>query len=389
MANKQRRKVCVVTTTRAEYGLLHPLIREIVSDPKLELQLVVSGAHLSADFGMTISEIEDDGFKIAMKVPILSGIDTAKGVLKTMSNAIDRFGEAFDKLKPHLVVVLGDRYEIFSAVATATVMQIPVGHISGGEVTVGAIDDAFRHSITKMSHLHFTSTDEYRKRVIQLGEDPSRVYSVGALSMDNIRNRKLMSRTELERTLGIRLKKRNILVTYHPETISSLKATDTFKELVAALKRLKDAMIIFTYPNADHQGEALIKMIRSCVRSDPSKFAAFESLGQLRYLSLLNYSDVMAGNSSSGITEAPAMGVPTVNIGDRQTGRIRAASVIDCFPVEKDIYKALTKALDLSFKRAEIKKVNPYGDGKTGKKICRVLASVDLEGILKKKFYDL
>ncbi len=385
---KTARKICFVTGTRAEYGLLFPLLKEVAVDKNLSMQLVVTGSHLSTEFGNTVSEIKADGFSVDREIPILSG-DTPKAVCDAMAKATSGFSEAFSTLQPDIIVLLGDRYELLSAAAAATVLQIPLAHISGGEITMGAIDDAFRHSITKMSHLHFTSTEVYRKRVVQLGESPSRVFNVGALSVDNIKATKLSGKKELEEALGFRFAKKNILITYHPETISDLSPEKGFEELLASLDKLEDTLLIFTYPNADSHGAALIKRLEDYVDKNKRKAVKFRSLGRKNYLSMLRYVDVMVGNSSSGITEGPVMGIPAVNIGDRQAGRLIASSIINCKPSQAAISAAIRKAYGPAFRKDLQKMKHPYGDGKAAKKIREVLRSYVLEGIQKKRFHDL
>jgi len=386
---KMKKKICVVTGSRAEYGLLFPLIKEILSDKDLVLQLIVTGMHLSKEFGCTYKEIKNDGIKIDCKVDIDLGSDTPEGISNAMGLAMIGFAKAYKKLNPDMVVVLGDRFEIFSAVTSAYVAKIPIAHLHGGEVTEGAIDDAFRHCITKMSYLHFTSAIEYRNRVIQLGESPNRVFNVGAIGLDNIKNLKLLTKSELEKQIGFVFGKKNLLVTYHPVTLENNTSKAQFKNILDALDKLKDTKIIFTKTNADTYGKVINKMIDGYVQKKPSKASVYASLGKLRYLSTLKYVDAVIGNSSSGIIEAPSFKVPTINIGDRQKGRIKADSIIDCSPNKKEISKAISKIYSKSVSNKLKHIVNPYGCGQAAKRIKEELKRKIVRGIsLKKEFYN-
>jgi GDP/UDP-N,N'-diacetylbacillosamine 2-epimerase (hydrolysing) len=322
------KKICVVTGTRAEYGLLYWLMKEIEADKDLELQLIVTGMHLSPEFGLTYKEIEKE-FKINKKIEMLLSSDTSIGISKSMGLAQISFAEAYEELKPDLVIVLGDRYEIFSATSAAMIGKIPVAHLHGGETTEGAFDESIRHSITKMSHLHFTATDEYKNRVIQLGEHPNRVFNVGGMGIENIKKLKLLTRDEFEKSIEFKLNKKNILVTFHPVTLENSTAKEQFQELLDVIDELKDTNIIFTKANSDTDGRVINQMIDEYVAKNFHKSIGFSSLGQLRYLSALQFVDAMVGNSSSGLTEAPSFRIGTINIGDRQKGRIKAESVID------------------------------------------------------------
>ena len=382
-------KVCVVTGTRAEYGLLYWLMKEIQNDKDLQLQIIATGMHLSPEFGLTYKEIEKE-FKIDKKIEILLSSDTPVGISKSMGLAQISFAEAFDELKPDIVVVLGDRFEILAAASSALISRIPIAHIHGGEVTEGAVDEAFRHSITKMSHLHFTSTEEYKKRVIQLGEEPNRVFNVGAMGIENIKRLKLLSREEFEKSIDFKLNKKNILVTFHPVTLENATAKEQFEELLSAIDELEETNIIFTKANADTDGRIINKMIDEYVNKNKDKSVAFTSLGQLRYLSALQFMDAVVGNSSSGILEAPSFKIGTINIGDRQKGRIKAKSVIDCEPKKEEIKKAFEKLYSKEFQEMLKDVKNPYeGDGYPSKKIVEVLKKSDLKNILKKRFYDI
>ncbi len=383
-----KRKICVVTGTRAEYGLLYWLMKEIEADSELELQLIVTGMHLSPEFGLTYKEIEQE-FKIDKKIEMLLSSDTSIGISKSMGLAQISFAEAYEELKPDIVVVLGDRYEIFSAVSAAMIARVPIAHLHGGETTEGAFDEAIRHSITKISHLHFVATDEYRKRVIQLGEEPSKVFNVGGMGIENIKRLKLLSKEEFEESIDFKLNIKNILVTFHPVTLENSIAKEQFNELLEAIDKLKDTNIIFTKANSDTDGRIINKMIDEYVSKNSHKSVAFTSLGQLRYLSALQYMDAVVGNSSSGLAEAPSFKIGTINIGDRQKGRIKAVSVIDCEPNKEDILKAFTKLYSKEFQDSLKHIQNPYGDGIASLKITKILKTIELEDILKKKFYDL
>ncbi len=383
-----KKKIVVVTGTRAEYGLLRPLMQLIQSDNQMELQLLVTGTHLSALHGNTLAEITKDGFTPTRTIDILKFQDSNLGIGQTIGLATAEFSKVFDELQPDLVILLGDRFEAFAVATAATVMHIPIAHLHGGELTFGAIDEAFRHAITKMAHLHFTSADEYAKRVIAMGEQPDRVFNTGAIGIDTINSIKFLTKEELENDLKFKFAKINFLVTFHPETIGDSSQKD-FAELLSALDVISDATIIFTYPNADAGGNALIKMIDAYVASNKNRTSAFASLGQLRYLSILKNVQAVVGNSSSGIIEAPALKIPTVNIGDRQEGRIRANSVLDCAPIKNEIVAALHKIVDPEFIASCNTNENPYGNGTTATQIMNVIRKTDLKSLLKKKFYDV
>ena len=383
-----RRKICVVTGTRAEYGLLYWLMKEIESDRDLELQLIVTGMHLSPEFGLTYKEIEKE-FKIGKKIEMLLSSDTPIGISKSMGLAQISFAEAYEELKPDIVVVLGDRNEIFSAVSSAMIARVPIAHLHGGETTEGAFDESIRHSITKMSHLHFTATDEYKNRVIQLGEETNRVFNVGGLGIDNIKKLKLLSKIEFEESINFKLNKRNIIVTFHPVTLEESTASQQFQNLLNSIDKLEDTNIIFTKANSDTDGRVINKMIDSYVIKNYHKSVAFTSLGQLRYLSALQYIDAMVGNSSSGLAEAPSFKIGTINIGDRQKGRIMAKSVIDCDSDIISIDNAFQKLYSNKFQNILLNSTNPYGDGGASENIINIIKEFNLRNILKKKFYDI
>jgi len=379
----------VVTGSRAEYGLLRWLMEEIERTPSLQLQVIATGMHLSPEFGLTYREIECDGFRIDCKVEMLLSSDTPMGLAKSMGLGLIGFADAFQRLQPDVLVLLGDRFEIFAAAAAATVARIPMAHIHGGEVTQGAFDEPLRHAITKMAHLHFVAAEEYRRRVIQLGEAPERVYLVGALGLDGIKRLRLLDREGLEQALDFKLGARSLLVTFHPVTLEPGASKRQMSELLAALARLENVHLIITMPNADTDGRAFIDMIEDFTASHANA-RAYTSLGQLRYLSCLRYVDGVVGNSSSGLIEAPAFRKGTVNIGDRQRGRLKAASVIDCEPERGAILEAIRKLYSREFQEQLHDVRNPYGEGDAAVRIARVLGECALDStLLKKGFYDL
>ncbi len=384
-----KRKICVVTGTRAEYGLLYWLMKEIYADNDLELQIIATGMHLSPEFGLTYKQIENDGFIINNKVEMLLSSDSEVGITKSLGLGLIGIADAYNELKPDLVVLLGDRFETFAAAAAATLAKIPISHLHGGEITEGAFDEALRHSITKMSHLHFTSTDEYKNRVIQLGEQPERVHNVGAVGIDNIMKLKLLSREEFVASIGFNLANKNLLVTFHPVTLENSTAAQQFKYLLDAIDVLKETNIIFTKCNADTDGRIINNLIDRYVDNHPEKSIAFTSLGQLRYLSAMQYVDGVVGNSSSGLLEAPSFKIGTINIGDRQKGRIKAKSVIDCEPIVEDILNGFAVLYSREFRDNLQTVVNPYGSGGATDKILHVIKNSPLKNILKKQFYDL
>ncbi|MCS6765353.1 MAG: UDP-N-acetylglucosamine 2-epimerase [Candidatus Protistobacter heckmanni] len=382
------RKICVVTGSRAEYGLLRRVMLAIAASEELELQVVVTGMHLAPEFGLTFREIEADGLPIHRKVEMLLSSDTPSGVTKSMGLGMIGFGDALEQLRPDLLLVLGDRFEIFSAVAAALIARIPVAHLHGGETTEGAFDEAIRHSITKMSHLHFVAAEEYRRRVVQMGEQPERVYLVGGMGVDNIKHLALMERAALEASLGFSFGKKNLLITFHPVTLEEGSAAHQMEELLAALAQLEDTQLIFTMPNADTDSRVMMQMLEQFSAAHENAHM-FVSLGQLRYLSCMQFVDGIVGNSSSGLAEAPSFFKGTVNIGDRQKGRLKAESVIDCLPERVAIGDAIERLYSPSFQSMLATVRNPYGDGGASEKIVAALRSVSLEALLKKSFYDL
>lgn len=384
------KKVCVVTGTRAEYGLLYWTIKALQDDPAFQLQLIATGMHLSPEFGLTYKRIEEDGFRIDKKIEILLSSDTAVAISKSIGLGIISFAEAFAELAPDVVLLLGDRFEILAAATAAMIGNVPIAHCHGGEATEGVVDEPIRHSVTKMSHLHFTATEEYRQRVIQLGEQPDRVFKVGALGVENINRMELLDRESFEERAGFTLGSKNILVTFHPVTLEQGTAEVQFKELLRALDEEEEAKIIFTKPNADANGRVIIKLIDEYVQANPQKSTSFVSMGQLRYLSALQYVDVVVGNSSSGLIEVPSFKKATIDIGDRQRGRIKADSVISCTPEYAAIREALKQAFSPEFRASLEKLQNPYGEKNASGEIIRILKDATLdEALIKKRFFDL
>ena len=383
-----KRKICIVTGSRAEYGLLYWLLKEVEADKDLKLQLIVSGMHLSSKFGLTYKEIEKD-FKIDKKIDMQLSSDTSVGISRSMAIAQKSFSKAYKQLKPDIIVVLGDRYEIFSAVSAAMISRIPIAHIHGGELTEGSWDDSIRHCITKMAHLHFTSTEVYKNRVIQLGEEPKRVYNVGGVGIENIKRLKLLSKNQFEKLINFKLNKRNILITFHPVTLEKNTSKKQFQELLNAINKLNDTKIIFTKTNSDINGKIINQMIDNYISKHSNNSIGFTSLGNLLYLSALQHIDVVVGNSSSGLIEAPSFKIGTINIGDRQKGRIKTKSIIDCLPTKADIQKSFKKVYSKSFQKILKENKNPYDSGLSSKKIVKVLKNYKLKNILKKQFYDI
>lgn len=383
-----KRKICVVTGTRAEYGLLVPLMHEINNDEDLQLQIIATGTHLSPEFGLTYKEIEKE-FKIDKKIEMVLSSDTSIGVSKSMGLAQISFSEAYENLKPDIVVVLGDRYEIFSAASVAMICRIPIAHLSGGELTAGAIDDSIRHCITKMSHIHFVATEEYKNRVIQLGEDPKMVFNFGEAGLDNILNLKLLDKEEFEKSIGFKLNKKNILFTYHPTTLDdNNKISEDIDTILGFLSQLTDTNIIFTKANSDTGGRIINAKLEQFV-SQHANSMLFSSLGRLRYLSALQFVDAVVGNTSSGIVEAPSFKIGSINIGDRQDGRVKAKSVIDCLPTKESLSNAFEKLYSDQF-QSELKNItNPYYCEQASSKIKNVLKSIHLDNIIYKKFRDV
>lgn len=384
----RKRKIAVVTGTRAEYGHLYWIIKAIHEDEDLILQLIVTGMHLSPEFGFTIREIEADGFPVAEKVEMLLSSDSEVGISNSLGLGVIGLAKAFERLKPDVLVLLGDRFEILAAAAAAAPARIPIAHIHGGESTEGAIDELIRHAVTKMSHIHFPAAKPYARRIEQMGEDPDKIFLFGAPGLDHLLQGSLASREELGRELGIDLGKKTAVITYHPVTLEFSTAQRQMENILAAL-RGRDLTLVFTYANADTGGRIINRMIEDFVKKEPLAWV-FRNLGQRRYLGLLRIADVMVGNSSSGIIEASLLKLPVVNIGDRQRGRIRAAHVIDCGAEEQEIAQALDRALSRKFKDSLKDLVSPYGSGGVSSQIVGTLKRVELgENLLKKKFWDL
>lgn len=383
------RKICIVTGTRAEYGSLYWLMKEIQDDHELELQIIATGMHLSPEFGLTYKIIEDDGLRIDAKVEMLLSSDTAVGITKSIGLGVIGFAEALDRLRPDIIVLLGDRYELLAAAQAAMIARIPIAHLHGGESSEGLIDEAIRHAITKMAHLHFVAADPYRLRVVQMGEDPQRVFNLGAPGLDNISKLKLLDREEFEKSINFKLGKLNFLVTYHPVTLSNKYPGEGMGVLFKALDEFPDAKIILTKPNSDTDGRVIIRMIDDYADRQPDRVTAFTSLGQLRYLSAVTHADVVIGNSSSGLVEVPVLKKPTVDIGNRQRGRLKAASVIECEEDYLAIKEAINKALSPEFRQSLAEVVSLYGIGNASYRIKECLKNVKLEGILLKKFQEL
>lgn len=379
------RKICFVTGSRADFGLIIWPMRAIRETPGLTLQLIATGMHLSPEFGYTIDNIRDEGFEVDESVETLLSSDSGVGVSKSVGLGVIGFADAFARLKPDLVVVLGDRYETFAAAQAAMFMRLPMAHLFGGDVTEGAIDEAIRHAITKMSHLHFATNADSARRLTRLGEDPARVFTVGSPGIDSIKRLKLMDRETIGREVGMKLGQRNVLVTFHPVTVEMDRSVGALDELFAALAALDpEFSLFFTLANADAEGRALNERIKAFVAGRPNAIAV-ASLGQLRYISLMNQAEIVVGNSSSGIYEAPSLSVPTVDIGDRQKGRERAASVFHAAPDRASISKAIADALA----RGRQPTVSPYGDGETSRRVADKIASIpDFNALLKKGFYD-
>ncbi|MGL5673249.1 MAG: UDP-N-acetylglucosamine 2-epimerase [Plesiomonas shigelloides] len=376
--------VAVFTGSRAEYGLLYWIMKEIQSDPDLQLKLIVSGMHLSPEFGLTAQQIEQDGFTIDEKIEMLLSSDTSVGVVKSMGVALLGLADSLPRLQADALVILGDRFEALAAAQAAMLLRIPVAHLHGGEITEGAYDDAIRHAITKLSHWHFTSTECYRQRVIQMGERPEHVFNVGAVGLDHLNKTPLMSLTELEESLAFRLDAPFFVVTYHPVTLADEDPVTTFNALLHALDMFPDHRIIFTYPNADDGGRAIIPLLEQYAAEQPLRVKTIPSLGYRRYLSSVAYCSAVVGNSSSGIIEVPSLHVPTVNIGSRQRGRLAANSVIHCSSEQSSIISAIRAALQPIDKEMFI---NPYGKGNASEQIVMHLKTSEVSCV--KSFYDL
>ncbi|MCQ2084229.1 MAG: UDP-N-acetylglucosamine 2-epimerase [Bacteroidaceae bacterium] len=381
------RKICVVTGSRAEYGILRTLMQAIKEDPQLQLQIIATNQHLSKFQGETYMEIERDGFSIDYKVPMADdeAPDCANATARSIGRGVMGFADAFEVLKPDLVLILGDRYEMLAVASTALIYKIPIAHLHGGEITEGAFDDSIRHAITKMSHLHFTSTEAYRKRVIQLGEQPDTVFNVGALGVENILKTPVIGKEELEESLHFKISDRTLLVTYHPETLSQMSSEEQILNILAALDNFREYNVIFTYSNSDTDSRIIVRRIQEYVDKNKHRCMFVSSLGQKRYFSVLRYVKAVVGNSSSGIIEVPGFGLPTLDIGDRQKGRIAATSVFHCDCSVKGIIDGLEKVIAYVPDNID----NPYYKADTCHAIVDVLKRYPLQGIVMKHFYDL
>jgi UDP-hydrolysing UDP-N-acetyl-D-glucosamine 2-epimerase len=382
------RRICIVTGSRADYGLLRWLMHDLRLDPAARLQILATGMHLSPEYGLTYREIEADGFAIDQRVEIGLADDSALGIAESVGRGVAGCAKAFERLRPDIVVLLGDRFEILAAAEAAMLARLPLAHIHGGEASEGAIDEAIRHAITKMAHLHFVAAEPYRRRIIRMGEHPDRVVTVGAPGLDALQRLRLLGRAELAAALGYAWRSINLLVTYHPATLSRPPPSIAMGELLGALAAVPDAGIVFTKPNADHDGRVIAAMIDEFCAAHAARARAYVSLGQLNYLSLMAECSAVIGNSSSGIIEAPALGRPTVNIGARQRGRLRAPSVIDCADAVGAIEAAIGRALDPAFQRIAAARVSPYGGGGAAAAMKRVLLAAPLDRILVKSFYE-
>ncbi len=380
------KKICFFTGTRAEFGLLRPLMQAVKAEADMELQIVAMAMHMSPEFGLTYQEIEEAGFEINQKIESLVPGDDAAAVNKSMAMVTMALADVLPRMQPDIAIILGDRSEMLATASACAVANIPIAHIHGGEVTAAAYDDAFRHAITKMSYWHFTSTEPYRRRVIQLGEDPSRVHNVGAIGIDSIRGLDLMSREQFEESIDFTLGYKNFLLTYHPVTLGNTRAHDQINAVLSALESFPETHVIFTYANSDKDGMIINKQIENYVQQNPERTVSFQSLGQLRYLSALQYVDAVIGNSSSGIIEVPYFGIATVNIGDRQAGRIFGESVIQSGTTTAEISEAMQLALEFKKNKKEV--AHLYGDGHATEKIMEVLRQATNPD-LKKGFYDV
>jgi len=382
------RKICVITSGRADYGLLRWVMQGIKDDPQLTLQVIVTGMHLSKTFGQTYKDLEIDEFHIDKRIELPIDNDSVQGISDSISVAVSEFTKAFKPLSPDLILILGDRFEIFSAACAALVSKIPVAHLYGGEVTSGAYDEAFRHSITKMSHIHFVANDTYRNRVIQLGENPSRVFLTGSLGVENTRRIEILKKDRIEELLKVKFKSKSLLVTFHPTTLDSETPENQFIQLLKVLTELKDTTIIFTLPNADTGGQKIITMIQNFVEKNSHSFS-FASLGQQLYFSIISQVDGVIGNSSSGIIEVPSLKKGTINIGDRQLGRLQDATIINCQPESNQIRAAIESLYTDDFKKKLEISSNPNDNRDVSDKMIKILREISLDGILKKRFYDL
>jgi UDP-N-acetyl-D-glucosamine 2-epimerase, UDP-hydrolysing len=384
------KKIVVLTATRAEYGLLKPVIKKLNADAAFDMRLAVTGMHLTPEFGMTVHEIEADQIPIDKKIEIILSSDTPIAVSKSMGLALISFSEYFEECMPDALVVLGDRYETLAVCCAAMNARIPIFHLHGGEATEGLIDEAIRHAITKMSYLHFASTEDYRRRIIQMGESPKRVFNVGALGVENALHANLLSLREVEESLEYVLGGQYAVGTFHPVTLEKATAKEQVEELLLALDEYPDINYVFTKANSDMEGRYINRLLQDYAENHDN-FLLVGSLGMRRYLSVLKYATFVIGNSSSGLIEAPSFGIPTINIGDRQKGRIAGSSVLQCLPDKNSICKAMQMALSNDFRKRARNAANPYGDGRTSDRVMEIIRNVLVrDGIeIKKKFYDI
>lgn len=383
------RKICVVTGTRAEYGLLSRLMRLIDESADCQLQVIATNMHLLPEYGNTYQEIERDGFHIDAKVPMKKLSDDVYGVIDSMAEEMKGMNEVFFQLNPDMVVILGDRYEMLVTATVAMLQRIPIAHLHGGEISEGAIDDSIRHAITKMSYLHFTSTEEYRRRVIQLGEHPNRVFYVGAIGVENLKTIPLLSKQDLEDSLNFTFDRETILVTYHPVTLGNRLPKDEIDDFLSALGAFPRLKVLFTMPNSDQGGDIIRQTIDTYCLMHPNRCKCYSSLGLKRYLSALQYVEAVVGNSSSGILEVPSAHIPTLNIGDRQKGRVHGNSVLDCASDKESIVKGLAMVLSSSFKEVALKTFNPYEKANTAQSVFDVISTYPLDKLKQKSFYNL
>lgn len=381
------RKICFITGTRAEYGLLSRLMRLVADSPACQLQIVATNMHLLPEYGETYREIEADGFTIDEKVAMRKPSDSAGGIVASMAQEMAGMNDAIGRLRPDLAVILGDRYEMLVAATVCLIRRIPIAHLYGGEITEGAFDDAIRHSITKMSVLHFTATEDYRRRVIQMGEQPDRVFNVGSLGVENMKSVPFMTKEELEQSLGISLSEPFMLATYHPVTLGQRSAADEITDFLQALDRFPDINVVFTMPNSDQGGEGIKHEIEKYCKLRPERCHCYASLGMRRYLSLMQLAEAVVGNSSSGLIEVPSAGIPTLNIGDRQKGRARGETVADCASDEASIIQGLRRVLSPEMKAKARSRCNPYAKDGTAQRIFNAISSIPLESLQQKHFY--
>jgi len=385
----KKRKVCMITGSRADYDLIKFLMQKIKQDKRFSLKIIVTGSHLSKNYGYTVNRIKSDGFNNYKSIPILPIKESAITIAAATSKGLNSFFKFFYKVKPDLNIIFGDRYEMLSAAIASLYLNIPIAHISGGEQTIGSFDDQIRHCITKMSWWHFVSTAKYKKRVIQLGENPKRVFLTGSLGVDNIKRIKLFNKKKLQKELSINLNKKNILVTYHPVTLDKKDPKKEFEQLIKSISLLKDTNFFFTNPNADPNNAVITKKIKNFVRKNKKKAFYFKSLGQQKYFSLLQFVDAVLGNSSSGIIEVPSFKIGTINIGDRQMGRYKPKSIIDCKPLKNDISKSFKVLYSNKFKKKIKRLRNDYEYNNTLEKIFNIIKYGKLPSNIKKSFFDL